>query len=472
MAGRLPIQWRDALQLLLALTAGWLLVLLLGALVLPRLLAAPMVEELSLRLEQQVALAEQVLALLPAETDRLPGVLLHQGNQPPSGSSLSLKPFDRRLQADLRDHHQLDRRLARDHRPAWDPQAGYWVKLRIPAGRPPLWLHATSRLGSSALYWPLLLAATTLIGTPLALMLVVQRQLLRPLNQLLRQLPEHPGSTVELVPETGLTALRDVSVRINRLLDQLNNQAASRRSLLRGLVHDLRGPLTRLGLRLEGLDTTPALATTLAGLKQDLQALQQLSEQLAALASQEAPQEGCQDLALDDLCSRTASAYPAGVIDLQVPRLLVRLNPELLQRSLNNLIDNALEYGKPPVRISATQRPDALVIQVEDHGSGLVSADLLGRQPLPRADDRQRSQHCGLGLAIVERFCRDHGGRLQLEGSSLGGLKAELLLPLACLKYSGPERRRRSRRGAREADGYSGPDRRGHLWGKRFSEPP
>lgn len=477
MADRLRLQWSDGVQLLLGLAAGWLGAFLLAWLLLPPLLAGPMVEELSLRVGERVVLAEQVLPLRAQDRVGLPRVLLYEGRAAPPGSHPADRGFDRRLQQDLRSHHQLERLLRRDHRPAWDPQAGYWVRLNTP-GAQPMWLHVPSRIGSSSLLWPLVLTATALIGTPIGLLLALQRQLMQPLNALLRHLPEHPGSMVELVPETGLTPLRLVSRRINRLLDQLNTNAASRHQLLRGLVHDLRGPLTRLGLRLENLESSPEAQSQMAGLRADLQDLNRLGEQLAALASEETLQQGPQDLALDDVCSRIAGAYPAGAIALQVPRLLVRLHADLLQRSLNNLIDNALEYGKPPVQISAERLAHALVIRVEDHGSGLISANLLGRQPLPRADDRQRSQHHGLGLAIVERFCRDHGGRLQLDTSSLGGLKAELLLPLACLKYGGPERRRRPWRRRSEGDtadssaGYSGPDRRGSLWGKRFGDGP
>jgi two-component system osmolarity sensor histidine kinase EnvZ len=99
-----------------------------------------------------------------------------------------------------------------------------------------------------------------------------------------------------------------------------------------------------------------------------------------------------------------------------------------LERALCNLIDNALEYGAPPVQISARRQSSQLLLHVEDHGTGLASPTQLTMTNPPVASDRQRRRHRGLGLEIVDRFCRDHGGRLLLQPSRLGGLSATLQL--------------------------------------------
>ncbi|MFO7629587.1 MAG: HAMP domain-containing sensor histidine kinase [Prochlorococcaceae cyanobacterium] len=469
MADRIRLQWGDWLQMLLFTGLGWLVAFGLSLLLVSQLLAQPMVEEVSQKVELEVNLAEKILPLLPADQPSFAGLPLHQGEQPPAGSSLDLDRFGKRLLADLSQHHQLNRRLALDSRRGWHPFPGYWVQLRNGAGAPSSWLHLPAQQIVGGLFWPLVMAGTALAGTPLGLLLFMQQRLLRPLNQLIRELPDQSRSSMELVPEQGLGPLRAFAVRINRLLDQINTNSASRHNLLRGLVHDLRGPLTRISLRLEGLEANLSQPgpEVIAALRKDSQDLQALAQQLAALASQETIVQGSQDLALDDFCARIASTYPASAVELRVPRLLVRLNPALLQRSLNNLIDNALEYGKPPVVISVCRDAKALLIQVEDHGNGLATTNLLGNLPPPRASDRQRRQHFGIGLAIVERFCRDHGGRLQLDCSAYGGLKAELQLPLDCIKYAGLERRQRRQPSASE--GYKGPDRRGSLWGPLFN---
>jgi signal transduction histidine kinase len=96
-----------------------------------------------------------------------------------------------------------------------------------------------------------------------------------------------------------------------------------------------------------------------------------------------------------------------------------------------NLIDNALAYGREPIRMSASQQAGCLSLRVEDSGSGLSSPSQLSLPRIARFDDRQQQQRMGMGLAIVERCCRLHDGQLVLGSSSLGGLLVELQLPQA-----------------------------------------
>jgi signal transduction histidine kinase len=124
------------------------------------------------------------------------------------------------------------------------------------------------------------------------------------------------------------------------------------------------------------------------------------------------------------------ASQPAGVVQLQVPRILVRLDPEGLERALNNLIDNALEHGEAPVVVSARQQGSDLLLRVDDHGPGLPTDTLVAMPGPSRSTDRQRQRHRGLGLAIVERFCLEHQGRLALLEAPGGGLRAELQLPV------------------------------------------
>jgi two-component sensor histidine kinase len=71
---------------------------------------------------------------------------------------------------------------------------------------------------------------------------------------------------------------------------------------------------------------------------------------------------------------------------------------------------------------------------------GLPTSTLLTMPSPPRADDRQRSRHQGLGLQLVERYCRNQGGRLVLSRSTAGGLRAVIQLgPTAANPLFGPD---------------------------------
>jgi two-component system osmolarity sensor histidine kinase EnvZ len=301
------------------------------------------------------------------------------------------------------------------------------------SGGEPLWLYQSERLSNSIWYLPLLRMLMIVVGGLGGLVLFLRTKVERPLSLMLQRLSEQDSAgPLPLLPEEGIAPIRLLSLRINRLLERINNTARARRQLLHGLTHDLGGPHARLMLRTEILcerlsGETAEIANAMA---LDLERLRALTDQLALLGEQDLPSDRRQACALDDLCGRIAASQPARLIQLRVPRLLVELDPDGLERALTNLIDNALEYGQPPVELSATTRGGELLLRVDDHGPGIPTDTLLTLPAPSRSNDRQRQRHRGLGLAIVERFCLDHQGRLALLEAPSGGLRAELRLPV------------------------------------------
>jgi two-component system osmolarity sensor histidine kinase EnvZ len=431
----------DWLQLLASLIAGGLvgeLALLVGV----RIVLEPrMVNETALRLSRQVELVEMVLQY--SKPDQLPAsVVVRPNTEMSEWQTRPINRFDRLVEESMRRDFRLDRKLLADQPPLVEPGGGYWVRLNAANVKQdaPLWLHRSILLSSSIWYLPLLRILVMAIGGLGGLVLFLRLKIERPLSLMLRQLSEQDTTgTLPLLPEKGISPIRLLSLRINRLLERINNTARARRQLLHGLTHDLGGPHARLMLRTEILceclnDEPAEIAKAMA---LDLERLSGLTQQLALLGEQELPPDHRQACALDDLCGRIAASHPSKLIRLRVPRLLVELDPDGLERALNNLIDNALEYGAPPVEISAVRRGDSVLLRVDDHGRGIPSETLLAMPGPSRSNDRQRQRHSGLGLAIVERFCLDHHGRLSLLRAPGGGLRAELRLPTLMHQTSG-----------------------------------
>ena len=100
-----------------------------------------------------------------------------------------------------------------------------------------------------------------------------------------------------------------------------------------------------------------------------------------------------------------------------------------LQEILGNLLDNASKWTVSVVRIRIFNDQQTLHISVEDNGKGVPEAQLKTiRQRGVRADERMPGS--GLGLSIVNELCAVHGGELNLFTSELGGLGAEICVPL------------------------------------------
>jgi two-component system osmolarity sensor histidine kinase EnvZ len=283
-------------------------------------------------------------------------------------------------------------------------------------------------LGHGAPDWDLVVGLSFSLGILLGLLLFLWRQLWQPLNELLMALPLLVRHRVRLDLGHGIAPLLLLSHRINLLLETLNRKTASRQRRLDGIAHDIRGPLTRLQLRVEALQHGGGFdSDALAGLEADLNALLALDRDLDAIAIKSPDPPPRQQVNLEAFCRKLAKSYGPDRVQITIPPVCLRLDRHLLQRSLNNLIDNALAYGSPPVVVSFEKGADHIVINVDDHGAPPLAPMEGNGSPAP-AGSPIPPIHRGLGLAIAEGFCRQHGGRLVLGRSRLGGLQVGLHL--------------------------------------------
>lgn len=111
----------------------------------------------------------------------------------------------------------------------------------------------------------------------------------------------------------------------------------------------------------------------------------------------------------------------------------VRADRPALLHALENLIDNAIRYSESArvLALSACRKGDFVQIDVTDHGVGIPPDE---RARVFEKFYRSRTVHVGgtgLGLTIVHRVVRDHGGRVVIRGRPEGGTTVEVSLPLA-----------------------------------------
>jgi len=443
MASSFRLDFADWLRLLFAAVAGAGLGFLVLLLLLRTLLEPQLVEESVLRLSRNVRLVEEVLQTIPEQ--RLPdGVITRHQLSEEDQVVRPIPRFDAEVIKALKIKQGLVREIRRDISPLQDPWGGYWIRLSPSPDRAALWLYQPERLSSlSVWYLPILRSAALFLGVLAGIGVFLRSRVEIPFRRVTAAIPDTALPPLALLPERGIAPLRLLTVRINRLLERLNASATERRLLLRGLAHDLGAPQTRLMLQAEQLrDSLQGHPRALAeGMLEDLRRLAAVTEELGVLADSDRPESPYEMVALDEFCQRLAASYKGSDdLQLKVPRLLVRLDVLGLERSLTNLIDNALEYGRPPLLLAAGRQDQQLWIALEDHGDGLPTSTLLTMPSPPRADDRQRSRHQGLGLQLVERYCRNQGGRLLLSRSTAGGLRAVIQLgPTAANPLFGPD---------------------------------
>ena len=288
-----------------------------------------------------------------------------------------------------------------------------------------------------------MLLPTLLLGALAWLMFRATMRSLQTLVGALRHVETlRPGG----LPEQGPDEVRRLIRAFNQMQRRIQRQQAERTQSMLAIGHDLRTPLSRLQLRLDGARLEEETRTEL---EHDIGEMRHLLESLQAFVeaggSQIPPQRI--DIAImaatlvDSAADQGLDAHYFGPESLEIMARAVSI-----RRALSNLIDNALHYAGN-VRVALSCAGDALEIRVEDDGPG-IPADRMEDvfQPFFRLDTaRSRdTPGMGLGLSIVQASVRLEGGTLSLanrrhpDGEG-GGLIALIRLPLPCGSVAAPE---------------------------------
>ncbi len=303
----------------------------------------------------------------------------------------------------------------------------YWVYIE----RDPL----AREIGTQWIGWALIAAVASLLGA-VAITRVVNRPLAR-LSQAANDLGA--GRSPEPLPESGPAEIATVNASFNRMVGDLAQSERDRTLLLAGISHDLRTPLTRLRLEAEMSDLPDEARANIVA---DLEQMDQIVAQFLDYARTE-PVAPKTDIDLSALLEQTIAASRLDRDDKV--RIEKRIEPAIhidglpveLARALGNLLGNAERYGRDPasdrlaLEVTLRATPSMAVIEIADAGAG-VAADSLDKllRPFVRGDSaRSGVAGAGLGLAIVERIARLHGGSLRLALNSPTGLRARLELP-------------------------------------------
>ena len=256
------------------------------------------------------------------------------------------------------------------------------------------------------------------IGVPLLTLVaivVLARQLNRPLKRLqLAAIRVGRGLHSSHLPEdSGPTEIRQAE--------------QERTTMLAGISHDLRTPLTRLRLTAEFLSDRDMAN----GMIMDIEDMDAILDQFISFM-RDGSEEPIDDVLIDELLREIASQVQNQIsceltlADLP-PLPLRRLS---LKRALINVAQNAIRYGQGPLEINAFESKGYVNIVFRDHGDGIPEGqtdELM--QPFRRGDQARTTQGSGLGLAIVERIIKQHQGQLILANHPDGGLQATIKLP-------------------------------------------
>ena len=224
---------------------------------------------------------------------------------------------------------------------------------------------------------------------------------------------------------------------INHMADDIEQMLESKRELLLAISHELRSPLTRAKVSLALLEESK----TQANIARDLQEMESMISELLE-AERLKGRHSALNLTpqhLNDIVTGIAhDHFPDATLQLDLADNLPtqQLDITRLRLVVRNLLDNALKHQQnstKPVEITTSLQGNQVVLQINDHGSGIPPEHLpYLTEPFYRADaSRQRKTGgFGLGLYLVKLIITAHNGELDISSDVGVGTQVKVTLPV------------------------------------------
>lgn len=229
------------------------------------------------------------------------------------------------------------------------------------------------------------------------------------------------------------------------MADRVVATLEAHRDLLANVSHELRTPLARmrvaLDLAAEGDHETAR--ESLSEIGDDVAELDRVVGDVLAAARLEKgalplrPESTDVQGLIDKAAAKFRSVHPEHRLDVDAPSVsgALRVDPALLRRALDNVLDNAAKYTTPsagPIVLHAESADDGVEFEVRDPGVGIAPEDLPHVFTPFFRGDRSRTRAtggAGLGLALAKRIVDAHAGKMELSSAPGRGTTVRIRIP-------------------------------------------
>jgi len=339
----------------------------------------------------------------------------------PPGVSATI-PFQRLLHRHLGD--QTENRFQR--------VAGriiVWTKFKNV--KPNFWLglslnKSKQKFGSRFVLQLLVILVLSVLGV-----FWIAYRLKKPFKRLIRAAKSISlGLTPDYVPLTGPKEVKQLTQAFNKMGEDIDKREQERVTMLAGISHDLRTPLSRMRLAIEMIEQKEC--SLQQSMIKDVEDMDAIVGQFLAYAKKDRD-ELTEIFSLNDFVDSLVNTYQQQGRDIVFSAdsmIKVEFNQLSLHRMLMNLIDNAIQYGMEPIKIRLVQKIAQFELSVSDSGLG-VAADELENICLPferGSDCRSNAIGSGLGLAIVKGIAEKNKLDFKIYNSHSGGLTVSFKL--------------------------------------------
>ena len=235
------------------------------------------------------------------------------------------------------------------------------------------------------------------------------------------------GEEIEKFRPSGALEIRKAGFEFERMRKRIQRHLNQRSEMLSGISHDLRTPLTRMKLQLSFIKDNEISKK----LSSDIDEMEKmLGEYLQFARSGAKDKTETFDLVI--LLKEIVNKYNnKNIIFESNKKIYFDGRKNLIERCINNLINNSEKYGKKII-IKVETFKSNIIIFIEDDGPGIDEKEFENVfKPFYKIDKGRTEvkSSVGLGLSIASDIIRSPGGEISLGKSTLGGLKVKIFLP-------------------------------------------
>ena len=236
------------------------------------------------------------------------------------------------------------------------------------------------------------------------------------------------GKNIDEFRPSGALEIRQAGHEFDKMRKRIMRHLNQRSEMLSGISHDLRTPLTRMKLQLAFIkdnDISKKMSLDIDEMER------MLNEYLQFTSSSYSEKDVTFDIS--ELITNVILKYQNKNISSEInPRIYINGRENLIQRSINNLIDNSIKYADK-INLKVVKKNTSVFITIDDDGPGIPENEYENVfKPFYKIDKSRgdSKSSVGLGLSITSDIIKSHGGNILLEKSSLNGLRVKIVLPL------------------------------------------